>query len=226
MSDADDLPEAEAFHPAFRLIPSRFPPVGAFDTVATPADLEAVMELEGWTNDRLVLHRLRRLPQAEWVYGRANASIVMAAYLHASPVGGRFNGPDLGAWYASASLVTAVAEVGHHLRREAVDRRIDAVSRDFRCYGCRIDGRHVDLRTGSERLAAVLHPASWEASQAFGERLRAQGRDGILFPSLRHRGGENVAVFRPSLVGAVTQREHLRIVVRAGERRISVQTLS
>ncbi len=114
MSGLDDLPEAEAFRPAFRLIPSRFPPIGAFDTVATPADLAAVMELEGWTNDRLVLHRLRRLPEAEWVFGRANASVIMAAYLHASPVGGRFNGPELGAWYASAALKTAVAEVGHH----------------------------------------------------------------------------------------------------------------
>ncbi len=226
MSGLDDLPEAEAFRPAFRLIPSRFPPIGAFDTVATPADLAAVMELEGWTNDRLVLHRLRRLPEAEWVFGRANASVIMAAYLHASPVGGRFNGPELGAWYASAALKTAVAEVGHHLRREAVDKRRGEASRDFRCYGCRIDGRHVDLRQPSDALTAILDPGSWRDSQPFGERLRAEGRDGILFPSLRHRGGENVAVFRPSLVGAVTQREHLRITVRAGERRISVQSLS
>jgi len=45
---------APAPHPAFRLIPSRFPPIGLFDTVATAADLRPVMELEGWTNDRLV----------------------------------------------------------------------------------------------------------------------------------------------------------------------------
>ncbi len=226
MSGVDGLPEAEAPHPAFRLIPSRFPPVGAFDTVATAADLEAVMELEGWTNDRLVAHRLRRLPQAEWVFGRANASVVMAAFLHASPAGGRFNGPELGAWYASAALATAAAEVGHHLRREALDSRREAISRDFRCYGCRIAGRHVDLRGGGESLAAILDPASWAASQTFGESLRARRGDGILYPSLRHRGGENVAVFRPSLVDDVTQREHLRITVRADERRISVQLLS
>jgi hypothetical protein len=56
-------------HPTFRLIPSRFP-VGLFDTVATAADLAAVMELAGWTNDRLVAERIARLPQADWVYGR------------------------------------------------------------------------------------------------------------------------------------------------------------
>ncbi len=57
-------------HPTFRLIPSRFPLVGLFDTVATAADLAAVMELAGWTNDRLVAERIVRLPQADWVYGR------------------------------------------------------------------------------------------------------------------------------------------------------------
>ena len=58
--------------PAHRLIPSQFPPIGLFDTVATTADLSAVMELVGWTNDRLVAERIDRLPQSEWVYGVPN----------------------------------------------------------------------------------------------------------------------------------------------------------
>ena len=100
------------------MIPSRFPPIGAFDTIATPADLAAVMELEGWTNDRLVAERLARLPETEWVFGVPNASIVMAAFLQAAPSGSRFSGPDLGAWYCGAALNTAIAEVAHHLRRK------------------------------------------------------------------------------------------------------------
>jgi len=82
--------------PAHRLIPSQFPPIGLFDTVATAADLSAVMELVGWTNDRLVAERIDRLPQSEWVYGTPNSSIVMAAFLHVAPRGMRFNGPELG----------------------------------------------------------------------------------------------------------------------------------
>ena len=60
--------------PSHRLIPSRFPPIGLFDTVTTTADLAAVMELVGWTNDRLVAERIHRLPESERVYGVANAS--------------------------------------------------------------------------------------------------------------------------------------------------------
>ena len=84
---------APAPRPAHRLIPSQFPPIGLFDTVATAADLATVMELVGWTNDRLVVDRISRLPQTEWVYGVPNASIVMAAFLHVAPGGMRFNGP-------------------------------------------------------------------------------------------------------------------------------------
>src|SRR5690606_30167118 len=87
-------PRTAAPQPSYRLIPSRFPPIGLFDTVAQPEDLAAVMELAGWTNDRLVAERLARLPAQDWVYGRANASIVMAAFLHAPPMGARFSGPE------------------------------------------------------------------------------------------------------------------------------------
>ena len=75
---------APAPDPTVRLVPSRFPPIGLLDTVATAADLAAVMDLEGWTNDRLVRDRVARLPTDEWVFGRPNASVVMAAFLHAA----------------------------------------------------------------------------------------------------------------------------------------------
>jgi len=59
---------APAPRPTHRLIPSQFLPIGLFDTVATTADLSAVIELVGWTNDRLVAERIDRLPQSEWVH--------------------------------------------------------------------------------------------------------------------------------------------------------------
>lgn len=207
--------------PTHRLIPSQYPPIGLFDTVATAADVEAVMELAGWTNDRLVPERLHRLPESEWVHGRANSSVILAAFLHVAPGGGRFNGPDLGAWYASADIRTAAAEVAHHLRREAVARDVPGMTRVYRSYTAQLDGMFSDVRG-----AAELHdPASYEASQAFGEAERAAGRDGIIFDSVRHRGGVNAAAFRPSKILDVTQAEHFEISVAAAERRIEVKRL-
>ena len=208
--------------PTHRLIPSRFPPIGLFDTVATVADLEAVMELAGWTNDRLVKERVTRLPQSEWVFGRANSSVVMAAFLHAAPGGARFNGPDLGAWYAAASTVTAIAEVGHHLRREALARGLEGASRTFRSYTARLEGEYRDIR-GSE---PELHAAnSYAAGQSYGETLRAAGEDGVLYDSVRHRGGTNACAYRPSKVLDVVQAEHFEVSVSVAEKRIEAKRL-
>lgn len=209
--------------PTHRLIPSQFPPIGLFDTVATAADLAAVMDLVGWTNNRLVEHRLARLPQAEWVFGRPNASVIMAAFLHAAPEGGRFNGPDLGAWYASSALETAMAEVGHHLRREIVARALRSQRRVFRAYRARLAGDYEPV--GSEQVQ-LLSTTSYAAGQAFGEARRAAGSDGVAYPSLRFAGGQNFCAYRPQKVLDVLQAEHFALTVHAETPRIEVERLS
>ena len=204
----------EAPSPAWRLIPSRFPPIQAFEAVATPDDLAAVMELEGWTNDRLVAERIARLPQDQWVYGTQNASIVMASFLHAAPSGSRFNGPELGAWYAANALTTGVAEVAHHLRREAVARGRREERRTFRCYSCHLAGRdYLDIRGQMQRRAELYDSASYSASQVFGDAVRTSGKSGIVYDSLRHRGGTNVVAFRPRQITEVTQADHYDLLV-------------
>jgi hypothetical protein len=205
---------ATAPSPAWRLIPSRFPPISAFENVASAADLEAVMELEGWTNDRLVAERLARLPRDQWVYGAPNASIVMASFLHAAPAGSRFSGPDLGAWYAAAALTTAIAEVAHHLRREAVARGSTEQRRTFRYYTCRLLGSdYRDIRGQQHGRADLYSSGSYSASQPFGEEVRASGRSGIIYDSLRHRGGTNVVAYRPRQIVDVTQADHYDLIV-------------
>ena len=219
------IPETPAPQPSHRLIPSRFPPVGLFDTVARAADLEAVMELAGWTNDRLVAERIARLPRQEWVFGRPNSSIVMAAFLHAPPGGTRFAGPDLGAWYAAARIETAAAEVGHHLRREAFARRKSELTRRYRAYSARLDGRYSDIRGMAAQMPEVYALQDYAQSQSFGEGLRKAGGDGIVYDSLRHAGGVNVVAYRPSKVLDVVQAEHLEVTVRRDERQIVVKRL-
>jgi hypothetical protein len=217
---------ANAPAPAHRLIPSRFPPIGLFDTVATAADLNAVMELVGWTNDRLVAHRIARLPQDEWVYGRPNSSIVMAAFLHVAPGGMRFNSGDLGAWYAAAALTTAIAEVAHHLRREAVARGISGIERTFRAYTCTLAGSYLGIRSQQAIRADIYAPDSYVASQALGEAIRAAGGAGIIYDSLRHMGGVNVVAHRPRNVLDVVQADHFEIAIEAASKRIQAKRLA
>jgi hypothetical protein len=217
---------APAPRPAHRLIPSQFPPIGLFDTVATAADLSAVMDLVGWTNDRLVTDRIARLPRDQWVYGVANASIVMAAFLHVAPGGMRFNGPELGAWYAADDIRTAAAEVGHHLRREAVARRVAAMSRSYRAYAATLLGDYLDIRGQQATYPDVYASERYDASQKLGEKVRASGGAGLWYESLRRRDGSNVVAHRPRNITDIVQADHFEITVSATARSIEVQKLS
>ncbi|MEH2576728.1 hypothetical protein V1278_000209 [Bradyrhizobium sp. AZCC 1577] len=211
--------------PAHRLIPSQFPPIGLFDTVATAADLAAVMELVGWTNDRLVADRIDRLPRREWVYGVPNASIVMAAFLHVAPGGMRFNGPELGAWYAADDIRTAAAEVGHHLRREAVARSVATMTRTYRAYAATLLGDYLDIRGQQTAHSEVYASDRYDASQKLGEEVRASGGAGLLYDSLRRRNGINVVAHRPRNITDIIQTDHFEISVLATSRMIEVRRL-
>ncbi|MGO7087456.1 RES family NAD+ phosphorylase (plasmid) [Rhizobium leguminosarum] len=217
---------AQAPRPSHRLIPSQFPPIGLFETVTRAADLEAVMELVGWTNDRLVADRIRRLPEAEWVYGTPNSSIVMAAFLHVAPGGMRFNGPDLGAWYGADNLKTAAAEVGHHLRREAVARGVATMARTYRSYSANLIGDYLDIRGEQMLRRAVYDGTSYAASQVLGEEVRSSGGAGILYDSVRLRSGVNIVAHRPRNIRDVVQVDHFEVTVSAAERRIDVRKLA
>ena len=212
--------------PAHRLIPSQFPPIGLFDTVATAADLSAVMELVGWTNDRLVAERIDRLPQSEWVYGAPNSSIVMAAFLHVAPGGMRFNGPELGAWYAADDIRTAAAEVGHHLRREAAARNEATMSRTYRAYTATLLGDYLDIRGQQLTRPDVYAGERYDVSQKLGEDIRMSGGVGLLYDSLRRRTGINVVAHRPRNIVDIVQTDHFEITVLSKARMIDVRQLS
>lgn len=208
-----------------RLIPSRFPPIQAFDAVTTADDLDAVMELEGWTNDRLVAPRLARLPRAEWVYGRPNASVIMAAFLHGSPGGLRFSDASLGAWYGSTHLNTALLEVANGLRKEIALSALTQKSESYRQYRADLANDYVDI-FGAHPEYHDPDDASYPMAQAFGRRVREENtRAGIHYESVRHPGHENWVCFRPSLVLNVMQADHFRLEVpRTG--RVVVRRLS
>ncbi|GAW35345.1 RES domain protein [Roseovarius sp. A-2] len=194
------------------MIPSRFPPINAFETVTRPDDLEPVLELEGWTNDRLVAPRLRRLAKSEWVYGRANAGVVMAAFLHGAPQGTRFAGPELGAWYAASALETSVLEVVNGIRREIALSALQQKTEELREYTARLEGAFVDIR-GTRPDLHDPDPAHYPTSQVFGRAIRASQHAGIAYDSVRHAGGVNWVSYRPGQVRDVLQARHFRVVV-------------
>ncbi|WP_039852872.1 RES family NAD+ phosphorylase [Magnetospirillum fulvum] len=193
-----------------RLVSTRYPPVGIFDSVASGDDLVALFELEGWTSDRLgaEVGKLEMLPQSEWVTGVQGATSIMAAFCYPSPEGGRFTGPDLGAWYCALDLETAIAETAHHNRRRLLKAGMLHAVIQMRQLVAEVDAAFHDIR-GQQAIRPELYdPNDYAASQTFAADLRGGGSNGIAYDSVRRQGGHCLAVFRPRLVPAALQGDH------------------
>jgi RES domain-containing protein len=186
--------------PSYRLIAARLPRLDIFETVAAPEDLPAVLAIEALTNPRLrtVLGPIQAIPPGDRVVG-PGAPFVMAPFAY--PVIGRFSDGQRGAYYAARTLATAVAEVSYHRARFAATTRTPPMDLDERIIEATIDAQFADLR-GLPDDAPVYDPdpAHYGAGQAEAARLRAQGANGIVYRSVRHAGGECIAVFKPRLI--------------------------
>lgn len=198
------------WRPCYRIIPSRFPPVGLFDKVADPADLEAVFAIEALTNDRLrdEAGDIALVPPEDRVSG-PGATPVMAAFTHLNPEGSRFADAQHGAFYASRTLATAIAETRHHRARFLQATAEPAQDIDMRVYVLAIDAPLRDIRALRTAHPAWYDPDDYAAAQQLAARLRADGADGIVYQSVRAPGGECAALFRPRLVSDCRQERHL-----------------
>ena len=192
-----------------RLIASRYPTVGVFDRVASPADLDALFELEGWTNDRLSheLGLLSYIPRDEWITGPM-ASVVMAAFCHPHPGGARFSSATRGAWYAARTFATALAESVHRRTQELIEVGTLDLRVEMRLYHADFSAEFHDVRRRTPTFTRLHHPSSYVASQHLAEDLLASGSNGVVYRSVRHATGECLACFRPRLVRRVRVAGH------------------
>ncbi|PRH81911.1 RES family NAD+ phosphorylase [Arenimonas caeni] len=192
---------------AWRLVPSRFPPQGVFDRIARPEDLEALYLLESLTNPRLreELGQLQLVPRARRVSGPGTQP-VMAAFTHLNPAGSRFSDGSYGVFYAARTLDTAIAETMHHRAAFMAATNEPAMNIEMRCYRTAIRARLHDLRRGWQ---AMLRPDDYGPPQALARTLRTEGSDGVVYPSVRHAGGQCVGVFHPDVVAPCVQARHL-----------------
>lgn len=191
-----------------RLIPARY--TDRDESVLTrlsddPGELQALFELEGATNDRLLGEAglLPGISVHELVFGIPYALIINAAFTHANPLGSRFNGSTRGAWYAGFQRATSEQEVAYHKGKELQEVRweepesfsyVDFLA-DFR-------GEFHDIR-GDKRFVDCLDKNSYRASQRLAGELLDEGSAGVVYPSVRHKGGICIGCFRPALVSNV-----------------------
>ncbi|KQQ86451.1 hypothetical protein ASF77_20440 [Massilia sp. Leaf139] len=190
-----------------RLIPSRFADLE--DSVLAPlaeddAVLRDLFDLDNATNERLrgEAGLLPGIGMDELVFGVPNFRIINAAYTYARPEGSRFNDGERGAWYCAFDAETALAEISFHktVEYQEIGRFDDSVS--YQALLADFNAGFHDIR-GVRGFQKCLDPRSYVASQELANTLLELGSMGIIYPSVRHPGGTNLACFRPALVGNV-----------------------
>jgi RES domain-containing protein len=199
--------------PCFRIISSRFPTIHLFERVADPADWDALYWLESLTNPRLrdEVGEIELVPREDRVFG-PGATVIMAPFTHLNPSGSRFADSTFGAFYAAATLATAIAETRYHREQFLRATHERPMEVDMRTYLSDITAPFHDIRGKRLEMPDVYHPDSYVLSQQLGRALKRAGSNGVVYDSVRHEGGECLAVYRPRLIQNLRQGVHLRYV--------------
>ncbi|OBA00942.1 RES family NAD+ phosphorylase [Halomonas sp. G11] len=198
------------WHPSYRIIPSRFPPIDLFESVNSNAgDWDLLNELEGETSARLreeagAIHLVR---DGDRRYG-PGWTPVMAAFCHFPAAGSRFTDGSFGAYYCALTEATAITETVYHAERFMSESSEPPMMLQQRVYLADLAGQLIDLRD-QKNAQALLVPDSWTAGQTFGREAWEKHSDGIIYPSVRDPGGECAAVLRPPVLSATRQGRHL-----------------
>ncbi len=198
------LVRANDTHP---LIPTRFENSVLAKIANSDEHLAAIFELDNATNDRLLAENgfLPGIGIHELLFGVPYYRIVNAAFTHAHPLGSRFNGPDRGAWYASFAIETAHAEVAYHKTLELAEIGVYDDEVTYRDYLADFSADLHDLRLGDPAFTPCLHPDKYTDSQDLARDLLSVGAIGVVYPSVRHKGGTCIACFRPAVVSNVRE---------------------
>jgi RES domain-containing protein len=195
-----------------RLVPKVYSdePYAALERIAPdPEDLAAVAELDRATDKQAYAENnlLPGIGTAELVFGVPHARIINATFTHATRLGGRFNGPDRGAWYAGFEIETSQAEIAFHrtIHLAEVGSYYDSVA--YVDYLADFSGPFHDLRNDG-RFSASLDPSSYIESQELARELLKAGSLGVLYPSVRYASGTCLVCFRPAAVHNVRSGTH------------------
>lgn len=210
---AADFPTAPVAWPAaVRIIRSAFPPIDLFEDIADPADWPLLILAEMKTNPRLMetIGNLDLVPRSRRVSG-PGASWLMAPFTHVSrDRPSRFSDGSFGVLYVAESFETALFEtIHHHGRFMARTREAPGWTSQFRELVLSVDATLHDLRGERAGESVLLQPDDYAASQALGARLRAAKSEGVIYPSVRHLGGECAGLFWPDCASNPVQGRHL-----------------
>lgn len=197
----------------YRLINSCFPPCDIWeDIIEDPEDWEMAYEIEAMSNPRIrqEIGDIALIPPERMLTGR-DSWWVVSAFTHVSPHGSRFADSTYGAYYAAHDFQTALKEKAHGCLKQFMSATNEPVT-DITCRTLvgRIHKELHDIRD-KERWRSCYHEEDYTESQKLARILRDNDSNGIVYQSVRHKGGECFAAFWPDVVSIPLQERHVML---------------
>lgn len=197
---------------AVRIIRSVFPPIDLFEDITDPADWPLLISAEQKTNPRIMttVGSLDLVPEERRVGGNG-ASYMMAPFTHVSPDRqSRFSDGTFGVLYVAREYETALFEtIHHHARFMTRTKELEGWTSQFREIIMSVSANLHDLREQADDNADILDRDDYAASHTLARHLKAAVSDGVVYPSVRHPGGQCVGLFYPDGASAPIQGRHL-----------------
>ena len=196
----------EAFPRTVRLVSTARLRAPVLQALVSAHEVETLAEIEGATSARLIAQDrgTEGVGKNEFVYGIPSATFINAAFAYAKPrQPNRFNAAR-GAWYSALEVKTSMREVAYHmtgfLAQSGQLRGVVEYAEMF----ASMAGEFVDLRPTPSHPCLDPDPAiGYPLGNALADAARANGLNGIIYPSVRDPGGTCIVALWPHVVQSV-----------------------
>ncbi len=193
--------------------------------VDTDAEAAILAEIEGETSARLIAERegSSALDRRELAFARRSHDLALygqshinAAFAYTRASGNRFNTGARGAWYCAWDTLTSAQEVGFHRTRElGFIGRFEGEARYVELLADFI-GDFPDIHGETHPALDADPERGYPAGQRLAADLRAEGHRGLIYPSVRHPGGQCFVAFDPAIIQNVRPGASWKLVWQGG----------
>jgi RES domain-containing protein len=212
----EDIPVVRiAFERTVRLVTTARLRAAVLASLVKEEDIGLLAEIEGATSQRLLAENSSAGPlvRDDLVHGVPFASFINASFAYFKPgQPNRFN-EDRGAWYSALEVEVCIAEVAWHMSGFLAQAGRMQARVDYAELYASMAGNFMDLRDIADHPALHPDPAiGYAHGNLLAQRARAEGLNGIIYPSVRYPGGVCVVALIPHAVQSVAQGGVYRLI--------------
>lgn len=189
----------------FRIIPTRRPTINLYERVATPDKFDILNNLESLTNPRIREDKKETHLINDSDKSCINQfSLVMAPFTDFSKdKPSRFCDGKFGVFYAAKELKCAIAETKYHTLKFLQATNETSYCSQHRVLSGNFEGIFLNIK--GLILPDIYSADDYSAGQSLGNEVKINNDDGIVYDSVRYRGGTCFVLFKPKLIKSINE---------------------